>query len=308
MANGMKLLDRSKLENAYIVFSTIFDMALVNTRVIYPEITTVIPNAGPQNQFNWLGDVPVMQKWLGPRVINRLRAEKHTLTTDWYANGIELDYDDVNEDKLGIVRPRIEMLAEMGPKKIDAIALDMYNNGFAATLGTTYDGQFLFDIDHTADGAGVGVSQSNLATGALSSANYNAAIAQMMGFVSTNGEPLEMIPDTLLAGPTNQLVIRQLLQAPANAAGATNVDYQTTRGIVNARINGSSHKNKWYLMNTQHRVRGVIVGVEYAPMFAMLNSWDQLQMFMHRTELAGAHMKVGFAYGLWQTVVGSTGP
>lgn len=303
----MKLLDRPKLENAYIVFSTIFDMALVNTRVIYPEITTVIPNAGPVNQFNWLGDVPVMQKWVGPRVINRLRAEKHTLTTDWYANGIELDYDDVNEDKLGIVRPRIETLAEMGPRKIDAISIDMYNQGFAGSLGLCYDGQFLFDIDHTADGAGTGVSQSNLAAGPLSSASYNTAMTQMMGFVGTNAEPLEIIPDTIVAGPANQLVIRQLLQAPANAGGATNVDYHTARGIINARITGASHRLKWYLHSLQHRVRGVIVGVEYAPMFAMLNSWDQIHMFMHRTELAGAQMKVGFAYGMWQTVIGSPG-
>lgn len=303
----MKLLDRAKLENAYIVFSTIFDMALTNTPVIYPEVSTVLPNAGPINQFNWLGDVPVMQKWIGPRTINRLRAEKHTLTTDWYANGIELDYDDLTEDKLGIVAPRIQQLAAMGPRKIDAITIDMYNNGFAGSLGLTYDGQFLFDVDHTADGAGTGVSQSNLASGALGSTAFNAAITQMMGFVGTNNEPLEILPDTLMAGPTNQLVVRQLLQAQYNAAGASNVDYGRVKGIINARITGNSHKLKWYLLSTTHAVRGVIVGVEYPPMFAMLNGWDQLQMFMNRTELAGGHMKVGFAYGMWQTVVGSPG-
>lgn len=307
---GMKLLDRPKLEAAYIVFSTIFDMALANTPVIYTEISTVMPNAGPQNQFNWLGQVPVMQKWLGPRTINRLRAEKHTLLTDWYANGIELDFDDVNEDRLGIVQPRIAEMAEMGPRKIDAVVIDMYTHGFAASagdLGLTYDGQYLFDTDHTADGAGQGAQQSNLASGALSSGNYNAAITQMMGFVGTNAEPLEITPDTILAGPSNQLVIRQLLSAAYNAAGASNVDAGTARGIVNARINGATHKNKWFLLSAKHRVRPVIVGVEVPPMFAELSGWDQLHMFMHRTLLAGSHMKVGWAYGMWQTVVGSPG-
>lgn len=302
-ASGMKLLDRPKLEAAYIVFSTIFDMALTNTPVIYPEISTVIANAGPVTQFNWLGDVPVMQKWLGARIINRLRAEKHTLTTDWFANGIELDYDDVAEDKLGIVAPRIQDLAGMGPRKIDALVIDMYVAGFAGTLGLTYDGQYLYDTDHTADGGGTGTAQSNLVTGPLSSVSYNAAIQKMMGFVGTNGEPLEITPDTILAGPGNQLVMRQLLMAQFGAAGATNVDQGTARGIVNQRITGT----KWFLNSSKHRVRAILVGVEVPPMFAELNGWDQMHVFMHRTMLAGGHMKVGTAYGLWQTTVGSLG-
>lgn len=303
---ALKLLDRAKLENAYITYSTIFDMALQNTAAIYPEITTVIPDAGPVNQFNWLGDMPVMQAWVGARIINRLRAEKHTMTTGWYANGIELDFDDIAEDKLGIVRPRIEMLAEMGPKKIDAVSIDFYVNGFNGTLGLCYDGQYLFDTDHTADGAGSGIAQDNTQVGAFSSATYNAAIGKMMSFKSTNGEPLEIVPDTILVGPAQQLIARQLLTAQYQAGGASNVDAGTSRVIVNARISGA-HASKWFLLALKYRIRPVLVGVEVPPQFAELSGWDQYHMFMHRTMLAGAHMKVGWAYGLWQTAVGSLG-
>lgn len=304
---GMKLLDRSKLEAAYVTYSTIFDMALANTPAIYPEIATVLTGVGPVTQFNWLGDVPVMTKWIGPRTINRLRAEKHRLETEWFANGIELDYDDVAEDKLGIVRPRIEQLASMGPRKIDALVVDMYLAGFAGTLGLAYDGQYLFDTDHTADGAGAGTAQDNTVSGALSSATYNTALQRMMEFTGTNGEPLELSADTLLAGPQNQLVMRQLLMAQFGAAGATNVDQGTTRGIINARITGASHKHKWFTLASKLGIRPVLLGVEYPPMFAELAGWDQTNMFMNRNMLAGAHMKVGVAYGMWQTAVGSLG-
>jgi phage major head subunit gpT-like protein len=303
---ALKLLDRTKLENAYITFSTIFDGALQNTRAIYPEIATVMPNAGPYNQFNWLGDLPVMQAWVGPRVINRLRAEKHTLTTGWYANGIELDFDDIHEDKLGLVRPRIEQLAEMGPKKIDAVTIDFLVNGFGGTLGLTYDGQYLFDTDHTADGSGVGVQQDNTVTGVFSSTTFNSAITKMMGFKGTNAEPLEITPDTLLGGPSSQLVFRQLLAAQYGSNGASNVDFQYMKAIINARIAGA-HATKWFMLSLANRIRSVIVGIEIAPQFAELSGWDQFHMFMHRTMLAGAHMKVGWAYGLWQTAVGGLG-
>lgn len=303
---GMKLLDRSKLEAAYITFSTIFDMALTTTAVIYPEIATVIPDAGPINQFKWLGDVPVMQEWVGDRVINRLRAETHELRTKWFSNGIELDYDDVGEDRLGIVSPRIRQLARMGPKKIDAVVVDMYNNGFAGTLGLTYDGQFLWDSDHTADGAGVGASQTNLQTGALSDVTYNQAIQKMMEFKGTNGEPLEIKPDTLLVGTSNQLVARKLLQQAFKSTGESNIDQGTSRLIINARIVGA-HAAKWYLLATQEDIRPVLVGVEVPPAFAEIMGWDQYQQFMRRTMLAGAHMKVGFCYGMWQTGIGGVG-
>lgn len=310
MGAQMKLLDRSKLEAAYITYSTIFDMALSNTSVIYPEISTVMTGVGPVTQFNWLGSLPVMQKWVGPRTINRLRAEKHRLETEWYANGIELDYDDVAEDKLGIVAPRINDMAKMGPRKIDALVVDMYLSGFAGTLGLAYDGQFLFDTDHTADGAGAGVAQDNTIAGALAAGTFNSALRRMMEFKDTNGEPLELTPDTLLAGPANQLVMRTLLQAPANANGATNVDTTAmtgVRGIINARITGASHLNKWFLLATKTGVRPVILGVEVPPMFAELSGWDQLHVFMNRTMLAGSHMKIGVAYGMWQTGIGSLG-
>lgn len=306
MPGALKLLDRSNLENAYVTYSTIFDLALTNTEAIYPQVTTVINGAGPVNQFNWLDDMPTMQPWIGPRTVNRLRAEKHVLTTGWYANGIELDYDDVNEDRLGIVRPRIEMLAEMGPKKIDAVSMDFYINGFAGLLGLCYDGQFLFDTDHTADGAGTTGSQSNLVTGAFSSATYNQALTAMMQFKGSNGEPLEITPDTLMAGPSQQLAVRQLLTAQYLANGATNVDAGTTRAIINARITGANNL-KWFLLALKYRIRAVMVGIELPPQFAQLIGWDQLHMFMHRTMLAGAHMKVGWCYGLWQTAIGGTG-
>lgn len=303
MSSGMKLLDRGKLEAAYVTYSTIFDMALAKAPAIYPQLATVLPNAGPVNQFNWLGDMPTMRKWLGNRVINRLRAEKHVLTTDWYANGIEVDFDDVNEDKLGLVEPRIADLASMGPAKMDALTVDMYNFGFAGSLGLTYDGQYLFDTDHTADGAGSGAQQSNLLVGALTSANYNAGITAMMGFVGTNGEPLQISPDTLLIGAAQQLAARQLINAMYGANGASNVDFSTIKIIVNARITST----KWFLLALNHRIRPVLLGIEVPPMFAELNGWDQLHMFYHRTILAGAHMKVGTAYGMWQVGVGSLG-
>jgi phage major head subunit gpT-like protein len=300
-----KLLDRAKLEVAYVTYSTIFDMALATTSVIYPRIATVMNDVGPKTEFKWLGSVPLMQKWEGQRPINKIRAETHSLETAWYANGLELDVDDIREDKLGIVRPRIAQLAKMGPRKIDAIVVDMYVQGFAAgagLYGLTYDGQYLVDSDHTSSASG-GTSQSNLQTGAIGEANWNAAKEKMMAFVDDKGEKLELDADTILAGPSNQLLVRKLLQQGAKANGESNIDLGTATGIINSRITGSS----WWGIDSSVDPKPVIVGIEFGVEFADLMGIDDLNVFMTRTCYAGAQMKVGFAYGHWQAVVGSTG-
>lgn len=301
-----KLLSRDKLEAAYVTYSTIFDGALANTPVIYPELATVMTGVGPVTEMKWLGDVPVMTEWVGNRKINRLRAESHTLRTKWYANGIEIDHDDLAEDKLGIVRPRISALAKMGPRKIDSLVIDYFNAGFAATLGTTFDGQYLFDTDHTIDTADGSTSQSNLQTGALSSPNFNAALQKAMAFTGTNGEPLDIVPDTLLVGPSNQLTARTLLQQTYKATGEQNMDKDQARLIINSRISGASAAY-WYLLASQAAVRAVVVGVEFPPEFAALIGFEEKDYFMNRTGYAGAHMKIGLCYGHWASAIGSQG-
>lgn len=297
-----KLLDRAKLENAYTTYLTIFDMSMEATPVIYPSISTVLTGVGPRVELKWLGDVPVMKLWEGTREVSKLRAESHSLITRWYANGIEVDVDDINDDRFGQVRPRIEEMAEMGPRKIDAITVDHYVNGFAGTIGLTFDGQYLFDSDHKSSANGTD-AQSNLVSGALSDTTWNSAVTKMLSFTASNGEPIQVHPDLLLVGPQNQLVARKLLQQQTKATGEQNIDAGTAQLAINARITGTH----WFAIARNRRIKPVIVGVDVPPSFTELMGADDLHVFLERTILAGAHMKVGFAYGDWRSAVGSTG-
>ena len=154
------MIDRAKISAAFIVFSTVFDMKLKNTPVVYPEIATVIPGVSEQVQFKWLSSIPVMRKWTGDRTLQRLRAETQTLLTDWWANGLEVDVDDLNnEAKFGMIVKRIRGMAQACARRMDDQVTQFYVNGFAATLGVTYANQFLYDTDHTAAGNGQGVLQ-----------------------------------------------------------------------------------------------------------------------------------------------------
>lgn len=300
---GATMIDRAKIEAAFVVFSTIFDMKLKNTPVIYPQIATVIPGVSERVEFKWLSSVPVMRKWVGDRTLQRLRAETVALTTDWWANGLEVDVDDLNnEAKFGMIALRIRSIAQACARRMDDQVVQYYVNGFAATLGVTYDGQFLLDTDHTAAGNGTGVQQSNLQTGPVTSANFNAAIQKGMLFVDDEGEPIGVHFPTMLAGPQQQLTVRQLFKQAYLASGATNIDFGMANPIISPRITGTP----WFLI-TEDELKSILLGIEVEPQFAAADNPQAFEMFTRRNALYGSHVKFGVAYGMWQATIGSTG-
>lgn len=296
------LQDRNKLEAMFVLFSVVFDMKLKNTPVQYPEIATIIPGVSESVEFKWLSESPTMKRWVGDRPLERLRGESHSLKTAWWANGLEVDWDDSNSAASGMIGVRIANLARMAGKRLDAEVFDYLNNGFTGARGFTYDAQFAFDTDHTAAGNGTGIAQTNLQTGPLNAANYNAAIEKLLNLTDGVGEPIDEQLKTLIVGPANQLTARQLLQAQYGAGGATNVDANMTPWIVNQRVTGT----KWFLQN-QADIRLVILGIEIDPEFAAIEGPNQLPGFMSRKNLYGGHAKFGLCYGFWQNMVGSLG-
>lgn len=297
------MIDRAKVEAAFVMFSTVFDMKLKNTPTIYQEIATVIPGVSEAVEFKFLSSIPVMRKWVGDRAIQRLRGETQRLTTDWWANGIEVDVDDLNnEAKLGMIVKRVRSMASACARRMDDQVVQYYRNGFAGTSGVTYDNQFLFDTDHTAAGNGIGVQQSNLLTGGFSSTTFNQGLQKSMLFVDDEGEPIGINITKVLAGPQNQLTLRQVLKQEFQAGGATNIDANMARPLISPRITGTD----WYMLSDEE-IAAVILGIEVAPQYVAVDSPQAYEMFMRRNALYGSHTKFGLCYGMWQAALGSAG-
>lgn len=295
--------DRNKLEAMFVVFSVVFDMKLKSSPVQYPEVATVVSGISERVEFKWLGESPVMRKWIGDRHLTRIRGESHILRTEWWANGIEVDWDDANSNANGMLATRIGMLASAAAKRMDAEVFDYLNNGFTGARGFTYDSQFAFDTDHTSAGNGNGLAQTNLQTGALNSANYNGALEKMMAFTDAEGEPVgEAVIKQLIVGPANQLAARQLLKAEYGPGGSTNIDQAMGPWLVSQRVLGT----RWFLQNTAD-IRAIILGIEINPEFAAIEGANELPGFMGRKNLYGAHTKIGLCYGFWQNMVASVG-
>lgn len=297
-----QILDRSKLDAAYITFSTMFDLTLARTPTVFQDIATVIPVGSTVTEFKWLGEVPAMTEWIGMRAVNKLKAETHQIRTKDWANGIEVARDDLEDDKLGLIAPRISQLAQEGVWKMEDLVFDLLNDADDGTLALSYDGMPLVDAAHTASGSG-GTTQSNRVAGALSEATYQAGWAAFMNLVDSKGMSIRAIPDTLLVGVANRTVARKLINQQHLANGEDNIEAGTTRLIVHPRITGT----KWFLLNTRSAVRSIILLLRQAPRFAAADSMDDRQTFMDKNFLYGADARFGAGIGLWQTIVGGPG-
>ncbi len=301
-----QILDRQKLDAAYVTFSTLFDMQLVRTPTVFQDVATVMPVSSTVTEFKWLGDVPKMKKWIGQRALNKLRAETHQIRTENWANGIEVERDDLDDDKLGLIRPRIEQLAAEGMWHIEDLVFDIINDAITAagagSLALCYDGQPLFDTDHTASGSG-GTSQSNFEDGAFDETNYQDAWAKMMNFTDTTGAKLRIMPDTLCVGVGNRTVARKLINQQTKASGEENIEAGTSRLIVHPRMLSTA----WFLASTAQAVRALIVLIRQAPQFAAADSMSGDDAFMSGVFKYGADARHGVGLGLWQTIVGGDG-
>lgn len=306
-----QILDRAKLDAAYITFSTLFDMTLSRTPTDFQDFCTVIPVSSTVTEFKWLGEVPKMTEWIGQRAISKLRAETHQIRTKNWANGIEIERDDLDDDKLGLIQPRIAQLANEGMWSIEDLVFDIINDALShgtggGSLALCYDGQPLFDGDHTASGSG-GTSQNNFVEGVFSEAAYQEAWAKMMTFVDTRGKTLRIMPDTLTVGVANRTVARKIIQQQTKATGEQNIEAGTSRLIVSPRMTGAVTSTNWFLASTAQAVRALIVLIRQAPQFAASASMSDEEAFMTGLFKYGADARHGAGLGLWQTVVGGDG-
>lgn len=313
MSTSRMLLQQAKLDAAQIGFSTVFN----NRLQVAPEpimgLAMRVPSDNAEEQFKHLGDVPMLQEWVDDRKLSKLRAESITIRAKDYAAGIRVDRNDIMDDRLGLVTPRIQMLADRARQHVAKSIVELLLNGFNGTNfpalgdGLGYDGQLFFSTTHQ---DGEGPTQSNKSTADLSAASYEAARVAMMSLQDEEGQPLEINPDTLIVGPSFERTALETVNAgvidQGGGAGVDNVFRGTARVVVSQRLIGA-YSDYWFLADTTQAVRPLVWVDRSAPEFVAQNRMDDDAAFTRKEFKFGVDYRAGYGYGLWQHIHGSDG-
>ncbi|QEW19256.1 Mu-like prophage major head subunit gpT [Marinibacterium anthonyi] len=154
----------SLLNEMFSGFNTVFNKSVQATPVFWNRIAMDVKSTGSDETYGWLSGMPQMREWLGERYIKAVQSARYTLENRKFESTIRVRREDIEDDRLGVYSPQINMMAYAAATHPDELVFEVLKKGFETEC---YDGQPYFDTDHPVlDKDNVEQSVSNFQGGA----------------------------------------------------------------------------------------------------------------------------------------------
>lgn len=284
-------------------FRAIFTQALDEAQAefqLYKEIATVFPSTSDKESYGWMGANPAMRQWTDVRVHKALKAYDYTLTNLHYEGTIEVDRDTYEDDKYGLIAPRIRGLARRALRHMNERVISAMDDN-----GDAYDGNAMFHATRT---IGKSAAIDNLVNGAYSGsgteirAGMAAAMAAMALYQDDNGIPMGLVPDTIVCAPAMLLPILSALLP--GVAGTTRPEagiFSPSRIWASPWVDADTLD--WYVLCTTAEVKPMILQLRKNPEFVALDSPTSDHVFKNNTFLYGVDDRFVVGYGDPRTAI-----
>lgn len=144
-------------------FSAIFNKAFEATESHLDKIAMVVPSTNGEENYAWIGKLPMMREWVGARIVNNLAAHTYAIKNKTFESTVGVPREDIEDDKIGVYAPMVQQLGWMSKLHPDALLFGLLKAGFDQKC---FDGQYFFDTDHPVGVGDTPVSVSNVQAGA----------------------------------------------------------------------------------------------------------------------------------------------
>ena len=169
-----------------------------DTTTHFQDFTTRIQSNSDTENYKWLGSSPRMREWGTGRVAKGIRTESYSVENLKYESTLEVDRDEIADDKTGQIRIRIGEMAQRAATHKDFLISQLLING-ESTGFNSFDGVSFFNDSHVSGSSG---AQDNLLTtsavdpNAATTAEFKTAlknaISAMMDFKDDQGDPMSI--------------------------------------------------------------------------------------------------------------------
>lgn len=291
------IINPQTLRGIYVSFNAIFTKAFQAEQPLYKSIATVTTSTTDAETYAWLGDIPGMREWIGDREIKNLVGSDYTIKNKDFELTVGVDRNAIEDDKLGLYNPSIQMLGQSAAQHPDQLIFSLLASGFKEKC---YDGKPFFSKEHKVGKNTV----ANMTDEQLSLAAYIAARAAMMSLTNAQGEPLNLVPDTLVVAPALEATSRDILVADY-INGTKNTMQGTAKPLVVPRLAGND--KAWFLLCTSRPIKPLIYQQRKAAKFVSLTKEDDENVFMKKKFIYGADSRGNAGFGFWQMAYGSDG-
>lgn len=285
------------MTNFRAIFKTTFDAA--DVEAFWKKLATQFPSNSDKETYAWLGTVPAMREWLAERAAFGLLGYDFSITNKDYEGTIAVDRNTLEDDKYGMITPRIRQLAEEAARYPDELIFKLINDGKTGSIGKAYDGTAYFANTRTIGDSG---NIDNLIAGAYGAtaakirSGIGAATTAMRKFKDDRARPMNLTPDTLVCPPDIEIAIRDAL-LPA-VAGTVRPEAAIVKNIiVSAHLGVGDGSGDYYLFCTTKPLKPVFYQLRKAPEFVSLDKTDSENVFLRRQILYGVDMRCNVGWG-----------
>ncbi len=217
----------------------------------YQSWTQIFPGGDVKARtidWTWLTRVPTLRKWIGTRQRAGMRAYEFSCTLDPYEATLSLDRMMVDYDRAGAIALAVAQFAQANipDRSYDRIVQQLFDSGASGVGPTGFDGVALYSASHPHGPVGA-TTQSNLGAGtALSAASARAVRAAGQLLMHENGEPAEIVYDTLRVGPQLELRAKEIYAdariIPIAATGLEAASSVVAGSTIPNTLNGTGMK------------------------------------------------------------------
>lgn len=296
----MNDLTRDVMNRVYTGYSTKFNQGLTQTDNSHLSYCDVLPSSSPIEEYPIVSLQGGLRKFIGKRVINRLTGKKVVIINDTYEYTLGIPANDIMFDKMGLYNGSIlDMGIVAGNHGAKLAAMVLLENP------TWADGKKFFVADRKIDDKNR-ITINNIVALGFSFAAYATARKQMMAFTDATGEPLNLIPDTLIVGPKHEMTASAMLTADTiieNGVAITNPYKNSKMKLeVNGRYIGA-YEDHFRLICSSRGVKPVVLQKVYESGLIRKDRFDDDNMFMDDEALYGVKHICAAGPGLPQLCV-----
>jgi len=150
----------SNLESLRVGFKTLYSQGLGMAQPMWNMIAEEVPSTHLEENYGWLGEMPGMREWVGPRVVHALKEHDFRIKNKDFELTYGVSRTRIEDDSLGIYSNRFRQMGKSTGSQYDLSVWALLKAGFSTLC---YDGQYMFDSDHPvldADGSVQSVSNT----------------------------------------------------------------------------------------------------------------------------------------------------
>ena len=257
----------------------------------YLKLVTRFPSNSDKETYAWLGTVPAMREWLDERVPRGLLASDFSITNKHYEASLEVDRDTLEDDKYGLIGPRIQQLASEAARHPDELVFD-----FIEANGKAFDDVAFFADTRTIGDSGnidnlLGMACSGSTAEVL--AGIAAAVVAMRRYCDDRGRPMNLVPDCIVCPPDMELLIKNALLP--GVAGTARPELAYAGNIISSPH--LANTVDWYMFCTARPIRPVFFQDRKAAEFTALDQPTSEEAWKRRRLLYGVDARYAVGWG-----------